>query len=105
METKIYGCSDDLIEIEGHINDEIGCYGTDEKERGVLIVGSDGTALEVKYGKGGMGIWGITLLRQGPLFERVEPCTDEEADPYSDVAYFKDGMKSFFVAKNWEYIK
>lgn len=105
MSTIIYGRSDDLIEIEGDIYDEIGCYGTDIRERGVLIVGSDGTAIEVKYAKGGMAIWGISLLRQGPLFERIEPCTDEEATPYSDIAYFKDGIKSFSSPQGWEYIK
>jgi len=105
MSTIIYGRGSDLIKIEGDIYDEIGCYGTDISERGVLIVGSDGTAIEMKYAKGGMAIWGISLLRQGLLFERIEPCTDEEATPYSDIAYFKDGIKSFFVANDWEYIK
>lgn len=33
MATKIYGCSDDLVEIVGDISDEIGCHGTDDKER------------------------------------------------------------------------
>lgn len=105
MATKIYGCSDDLVEIVGDISDEIGCHGTDDKERGVLLVGNDGTALEVKYGKGGMGIWKITLLKRGELFDRIEQCTDEDADPYSDVVYFKDGLKSLFAATEWQYIR
>lgn len=105
MVTRIYGSSDDLVEIEGDIRDEIGCCGTDDKERGVLLVANDGTALEVKYGKGGMAIWGITLLRQGPLFERIEPCTDEDSELYSDVAYFRDGLKSLFAACSWRYIR
>ena len=52
-----------------------------------------------------MAIWGITLLRQGPLFERIEPCTDEDSELYSDVAYFRDGLKSLFAACSWRYIR
>ena len=42
---KVYGCSDDLVEIEGaeYPNDEIGCF-----ERDVKIKFKDGTEIEVK---------------------------------------------------------
>ena len=30
MSTKVYGCSDDLVETEGDIRGEIECYGTDD---------------------------------------------------------------------------
>ena len=91
---KIYGCSDDLIEVEGYINEEYGCYGTDKEDRkGVLIVASDGTVAEIKYGKLGQGIWGIQLLAQGSCFVELDLCVDESAKPYSDILLLDDDVK------------
>jgi len=103
--TRIYGASDDLIEFDGEFSGEVGCYGTDDREHGVLVVVSDGTVLEVKYGKGGRGIWEVKLLHQGSLFERIDLCTDDEADPYSDQAFFKPGVKWCYAAKEWEPVR
>ncbi len=100
--TKIYGTSDDLIEFEGDFTGEVGCYGTDDQEKGVLVVVSDGTILEVKYGKGGAGIWEVKLLKAGELFDKIDPCTDDDDDPYSDIALFKEGVKWAFAATEWE---
>lgn len=100
--TKIYGSSDDLIEFEGDVRGEVGHYGTDEAEKGDLVVCSDGTLLEVKYGKNDEGIWEIKVLKKGPLFVKIDPCDDSEADPYSDVAHFKDGLKWAYHARDWE---
>ena len=98
MTTKVYGASDDLIEFEGDVYGEVGNYGTSTREHGELVIFSDGTLLEVKYGKADMAIWGITLLQAGSLFDRIEPCMDEEADPHSDIAYFGDGLKWAYAA-------
>lgn len=103
--TKVWGASDDLIEFEGDFRGEVGCYGTDEEERGVLLVFSDGTLLEVKYGKGGRGIWGITLVSKGTLLDGIEQCDSADADPYSDVATFREGLKWVYAAKKWEPVK
>jgi len=105
MTTKIYGASDDLIEFDGDVNGEVGNYGTDEQEIGELVICSDGTLLEVKYGKGDMGVWGITLIKEGELFDKIEACSDEDADPYSDIAYFNDGLKWAYAASVWEKVK
>jgi len=103
VKTKIYGRSDDLIEVEGDVDGEVSCYGTDRREKGVLLVCSDGTLLEVKYGKGGMGIWGIMLIRKGSLLMSIRQCDSEEKDPYSDVAYFANGLKWVYAATgDWE---
>jgi len=59
--TKVYGSSDDLIEVEGEVRGEVCSYGTDDRDQGVLLFFSDGTVLEVKYGKLDDAIWGITL--------------------------------------------
>lgn len=96
--TKIYGQSDDLIEFDGDVRGEVGCYGNDDRDQGVLLVCSDGTLLEVKYGKGGRGIWEVKLLRKGDLFEKIDLCVDDNADPYSDVAHFKPGLKWAYAA-------
>jgi hypothetical protein len=102
--TKIYGSSDDLIEFEGDFSGEVGQYGTDDDEHGVLVIVSDGTILEVKYGKGGMGIWAITLLKRGTLFEGIEQCTSEDADPYSDVATFREGVTWAYAGTAWSVV-
>lgn len=103
MSTRVYGCSDDLIEFEGDVYGEVGCYGTDDREQGVLCVFSDGTLLEAKYGKNGDGIWELKLIKPGELFERIDPCFDEDASPYSDEAFFKDGLKWCYAARDgWE---
>lgn len=100
--TTIYGTSDDLIEFEGAFSGEVGAYGTDDEDKGVLIVISDGTLLEVKYGKGGQGIWGITVLKKGAAYDSFEPCDDEEADIYSDVVTLRGEVKFAYASRDWE---
>lgn len=93
MATKIYGCSDDLIEIRGDIDDEIGAYMAQGK--GLLL--SDGTVLECSYPKAPrLGVWGFNVLHAGSLLDRIEECNDEDAEVYSDVVYFKDGLTDFW---------
>jgi hypothetical protein len=105
MATRIYGASDDLIEFEGDVHGEVSRYGTDDQPHGVLVVCDDGTMLEVKYGKGGQGIWVVTAIREGSLLDRIEECFDDEADPYSDVAHFHDGLKRAWAATEWEVVR
>lgn len=62
-ETKIYGASDDLIELEGQITEEFNhCDNYGEHVMAILAF-SDGTLLEVDYDKD--GIWRIKTLAQG----------------------------------------
>ncbi len=103
--TKIYGTSDDLIEFDGDVSGEVGKYGTDESEHGVLVVCSDGTLLEVKYGKGGEAIWEVKLLKRGDLFDRIDPCIDADSEIYSDQAHFNPGLKWAYAASEWEKVK
>jgi hypothetical protein len=106
MSTKIYGCSDDNIDFEGDIYGEVSCYGTDDQKHGVLVLFSDGTVLEVKYGKNGDSIWEIKVKHKGKLFDRIELCDDSEADIYSDQVFFKDGLKWAYAAKDsWERVQ
>ncbi len=100
--SHIYGASDDLIEFEGEVSGECG-YGVDDS--GALVVCSDGTVLTMKYGKGRLGIWQITVLTAGALFCGVEECRDEDAARHSDVANFQHGLKWAYVAREWERVK
>lgn len=102
MTTRVYGASDDLIEFEGDFTGEVSAYGTDDNERGVLLVFSDGTLLEAKYGKDDAAMWGLTLLKKGKLFKSIEQCDDEDNDPNSDVAIFADGITWVYAATEWE---
>jgi len=100
--TVVYGASDDLVEFDGEFRGEVGCYGTDDREKGVLVVMSDGTLLEVKYGKNEDAIWEVKLVKKGDLFLRIDQCDDSDADPYSDVAWFAPGIKWAYAATTWE---
>lgn len=94
MPLKVYGASDDLIEIEGDFREEDGCYAClDDEHDPHYLIFSDGTILTIIYGKDIGGIWEIKLISKGSLFDRIDVCLDDEADIYSDIAYFKDGIK------------
>lgn len=90
MATKIYGCSDDLIEFEGDIYGEVGKYNLTKDAPAKLRI-SDGTELAIYYEKNDKAIWGIEVLKEGTHFDRIELCDDEESDIYSDIVYMKDG--------------
>lgn len=80
--TKIYGYSDDLVEIEysNGGGDEIGCY-----NRNVRIAFRDGTKILVGYGKPGLGVWWIKVEKQGTAKQTLTICEDEDAEIYSDI--------------------
>lgn len=79
---KVYGISDDLVELEGskYQENEIGCYGSD-----VIIAFDDGAVIRVSYGKPDGAIWEITLLKKGTAGNIICVCYDEDADIYSDI--------------------
>lgn len=79
---KIYGASDDLVEIEGskYKEDEIGCY-----NENVRIWFKDGTVILVSYGKEDLAVWKINIEETGTAEQHLEICEDEDADIYSDI--------------------
>jgi hypothetical protein len=95
MKTKIYGASDDIIEIEGEVDDEIDCYNATNKQ----IKCSDGTEARIKYD----GNWNIIVKKRGKLFDKLvlpypdeKPHTDDDCigcTSYSDVLVLKKGIK------------
>lgn len=58
---KVYGASDDLIEVEGDIREEFSAY-LDDNESKVLAF-SDGTLLRMVYDHD--GIWRVTTVELG----------------------------------------
>lgn len=97
---RVYGRSDDLIEVEGPLfSDEFGAY---DKTREVHL--SDGSILSVGYGKmvGGVeeGIWSVKLVKQGSAFIRIEECFDADAKIYSDIAYFEPTVSAACIHKS-----
>lgn len=92
---KIHGASDDLIEVGGDWEDEIG-YEGDELDGGIVAL-SDGTLLKVVYD----GCWRFSLLVAGSVpFTRIEadaedrPGSRPDGTPwYSDVLTFDGDIK------------
>ena len=84
MSTTITGYSDDIIVVEGDIEDEL--YPKFNDPRGTLFC-SDGTILSFEYN----GIWEFVCHHEGTLFDRIEK-GDVYADRF-DIVHFKDGLK------------
>lgn len=74
----IYGCSDDLIEFEGDLREEVSWY---NESQPCHIAVSDGTLLSVIYDKD--GIWRINRLAAGSAeYQKIEGnCSERD---YSD---------------------
>ena len=72
---KIYGASDDLIEIEGDINAEF-----DANSDGPYYIAiSDGTLLDIHYDND--GLWRIKLLIRGlSVLDRQEGSVDKDTN-------------------------
>lgn len=94
--TKVYGASDDLVEIEGstYKEDEIGCYNHDVRIRFL-----DGTVIRVGYPKDGLAVWWIEVEKRGTAEQKITICNDEDARIYSDVFEIDSEIKSHSVIK------
>ena len=95
MNTRIYGASDDLIEIEGNINDEHDCY---DHKRPIKITGSDGTIANIFYN----GEWKIKVKKIGTKYmHRIDNVGEDGkhigiangVPSYSDVLVFSEGLE------------
>jgi len=73
----IYGASDDLIEVEGDVNEE---FSVGYLQYPGYIGCSDGTLLEVDYDT--RGVWRFRALVGDP---GIDPCPLNADDRYSDV--------------------
>lgn len=84
--TRVYGYSDDCIEFEGGINDELNAYWP------ALITFTNGVTIEVEFDPDGSGCWRIKVL-EGAEHVTIEPALGADADDrpdgstgYSDLA-------------------
>src|SRR6185503_5646294 len=84
-----YGASDDLIEIDGDLNEEFS-YG-DRPGPGDVLAFSDGTLLGIEYTS--HGIWRISPLKQGACELSVIQAVGADDDRYSDRAILKGDIK------------
>lgn len=93
---KVYGTSDDLVEIEGssYKEDEIGCYNSN-----VRIRFTDGTVIRVGYPKKDAAIWWIEVEKKGTAAQTLTICKDEDARIYSDIFEIDAEIKSHSVIK------
>ena len=93
---KVYGASDDLVEIENskYKEDEIGCYDHD-----VRIRFFDGTVIRIGYPKDGLAIWWVEIEKQGTAEQKLTICDDEDARIYSDIFEIDSEIKSHSVIK------
>jgi len=93
---KVYGASDDLVEIENsqYKEDEIGCYDHDVRIRFL-----DGTVIRVGYPKDGLAIWWVEIEKQGTAEQKLTICEDEDARIYSDIFEIDSEIKSHSVIK------
>ena len=95
---KVYGESDDLVEIEGskYTEDEIGCYKSD-----VIIIFTDGTEIRVGYPKQpGLGVWGINVETKGTAEQKLTECFDEDAEVYSDIFEIDAEVKTHMLIEH-----
>ena len=93
---KVYGTSDDLVEIENskYKEDEIGCYDHDVRIRFL-----DGTVIRVGYPKDGLAIWWVEIEKQGTAEYKLTVCYDEDERIYSDIFEIDSEIKSHSVIK------
>jgi len=92
-EMKIYGASDDLIEIEGSLREEF----SHMEENPAVLSFSDGTLLEVRYD----GIWRISTLHKGSCEIEHDPNSISDDERYSDIVTLRGQIE--WVAKGIEY--
>ena len=94
--TTVYirGASDDLIEIEGDVEEEF--YAAKE---GNYLAFDDGTILFIKYGVGG-GFWRINTIKCGSATMMKVDGTDEEHD-YSDHVTLVGDLKSVVIGSDY----
>lgn len=110
---RIYGASDDLIEVDGDVREEFtppfGDH-TSNREPLCVIACSDGSAFTVKYDE--HGCWRIAPLRFGTAtyakVEAVGDDADERADGtpgYSDVVTLTGDVQWVAVAHHHNFAK
>ena len=97
MITRIYGASDDLIEIDGQISDEVDAYSASDEP--IKFKTSQGTKGTFFYD----GEWRVLITVEGPDFVKVVKSVGDDnahteentknVSPYSDVVILEGDLK------------
>ena len=108
MITRIYGASDDLIEIDGQISDEVDAYSSSDEP--IKFKTSQGTKGSIMYD----GNWNITIIEEGTDFVKVIESVGDDNDhteentkdvpSYSDVLIL-EGELEWIKVKGKKYKK
>lgn len=81
---KVYGASDDLIEVEGSISEEFSASSDEDNYLGF----SNGTVLRVRYTDN--GTWEIRVMKNGGGKPCITHNNGPDSDSYSDVLQMGD---------------
>jgi hypothetical protein len=92
---RVYGHSDDLIEIEGDLSEEFGAYDSDP----IYLGFSDGTVLAVDY----TDEWRISIRVRGSADLQITTAADRHEGCYSDEAVLTGDIK--WVVKGTEWVR
>ncbi len=93
MSITIYGASDDLIEIDGDVEDEFGAWNDTIN----YIAVSTGLLATIAYGMDG-SFWRIHVLTPGTTPHTLAKATDEK-DDYTDRLVVEGDIKWVVVGK------
>jgi hypothetical protein len=103
MTVRVYGSSDDLIEVDGDIYEE---FTAKTDDAGDLLAFSDGTLLSVQYDDN--GLWRIHRLIEGSMtYEKIEATIDAEGHrddgtpAYSDVVTLTGEVTWVVLGRAW----
>jgi hypothetical protein len=97
MKVTIYGASDDLIEVEGDIEEE---FNPPEDGEPTFLAFSDGTILRVEYGAKESAFWRITPVWKGSATYSKTEATNED-DDYSDRVTLEGTFKWVVCGSHW----
>lgn len=98
---KVYGSSDDLIEVEGDISEEF--YASNDKPN--ILAVSNGIVLDVSYTS--LGMWKISILKNpfedNPLVQSrlIHVANDPEGN-YSDVFFYSGQIDWITYGHEWK---
>lgn len=92
----IYGASDDLVEIEGDINEEIGHY---DEDTPLKLGFSDGTVLSVVYDDD--GCWRVNRIAKGSAKMKKVEADGPDTKNYSDRVTLTGDINWVVAGKNF----
>ena len=95
MSVLVYGSSDDLVEVEGDIEEEFNCY---DEHDGAVLVFSTGAVLRIVYDA--LGFWRVKTLLSGQGVS-VVGATSLDGD-YSDKATVAGAVSWVIYTRNWD---